>query len=150
TMASEGRTIVCTIHQPSSQVFALFDHILLMADGRVAFMGTTETAKHFFSSLGYGSTITSNNYEENRIKQICDKYLISNFCQQISGNNNAIECQTRHTLNDSFSDDNNNSANRWSGYKYGFWAQLRALLWRSYLLTIRNQEIIIAQMIFML
>ncbi|CAG2115825.1 unnamed protein product, partial [Medioppia subpectinata] len=92
TMASEGRTIVCTIHQPSSQpssqVFALFDHILLMADGRVAFMGTTETAKHFFSSLGfvcpkncnlsdyyikelgYGSSITSNNYEENRIKVI--------------------------------------------------------------------------------
>ncbi|CAG2116672.1 unnamed protein product, partial [Medioppia subpectinata] len=45
TMASEGRTIVCTIHQPSSQVFALFDHILLMADGRVAFMGTTELVR---------------------------------------------------------------------------------------------------------
>ncbi|CAG2180492.1 unnamed protein product [Oppiella nova] len=41
TMASEGRTIICTIHQPSSQVFALFDNILFMADGRVAFMGTT-------------------------------------------------------------------------------------------------------------
>ncbi|CAG2118338.1 unnamed protein product, partial [Medioppia subpectinata] len=92
--------------------------------------------------------ITSNNYEENRIKQICDKYLISNFCQQISGNNNAIECQTRHTFNDSFNDDNNNSAIRWSGYKYGFWAQLWALLWRSYLLTTRNHDIMIAQMLF--
>ncbi|CAG2108227.1 unnamed protein product [Medioppia subpectinata] len=41
TMASEGRTILCTIHQPSSHIFELFEHILLMADGRVAFMGKT-------------------------------------------------------------------------------------------------------------
>ncbi|CAG2172928.1 unnamed protein product, partial [Oppiella nova] len=34
TMASEGRTVVCTIHQPSSPVFELFDSLLLMADGR--------------------------------------------------------------------------------------------------------------------
>ena len=38
-MSSQGRTIVCTIHQPSSEVFAMFDQILLMADGRVAFIG---------------------------------------------------------------------------------------------------------------
>jgi ABC-type sugar transport system ATPase subunit len=40
TMASEGRTVICTIHQPSSPVFELFDSLLLMADGRVAFMGS--------------------------------------------------------------------------------------------------------------
>jgi len=40
TMASEGRTVICTIHQPSSPVFQLFDSLLLMADGRVAFMGS--------------------------------------------------------------------------------------------------------------
>ena len=38
-MAAQGRTIICTIHQPSSEVFAMFDKLLLMADGRVAFMG---------------------------------------------------------------------------------------------------------------
>ena len=42
-MASEGRTIICTIHQPSSQVFQMFDNLLLMADGRVAFMGKSST-----------------------------------------------------------------------------------------------------------
>ncbi|CAG2172693.1 unnamed protein product [Oppiella nova] len=52
TMASEGRTVICTIHQPSSQVFELFDRLLLMADGRVAFMGSIGEAKDFFSSQG--------------------------------------------------------------------------------------------------
>ncbi|CAG2182722.1 unnamed protein product [Oppiella nova] len=52
TMTSEGRTVVCTIHQPSSPVFELFDSLLLMADGRVAFMGSIGEAKDFFSSQG--------------------------------------------------------------------------------------------------
>ncbi|CAG2114592.1 unnamed protein product, partial [Medioppia subpectinata] len=123
TMASEGRTIVCTIHQPSSQVFALFDHILLMADGRVAFMGTTELA------------ITSDKFEIKRekVNKICDNYLNSRFCQQISVNNNAIECQTRHTFGAQI--DDNSRTKYLTAYKYGFWAQMRALLWRSYLLT---------------
>jgi ABC-type multidrug transport system ATPase subunit len=40
---------VCTIHQPSSQVFALFDRILLMAEGRVAYLGSVRGALDFFA-----------------------------------------------------------------------------------------------------
>jgi ABC-type multidrug transport system ATPase subunit len=49
-MASKGKVVVCTVHQPSSQVFAMFDHVLLMAEGRTAFMGPTSKALEFFSS----------------------------------------------------------------------------------------------------
>jgi ABC-type multidrug transport system ATPase subunit len=33
-LANQNRTIVCTIHQPSIEVFALFDKLILMAHGQ--------------------------------------------------------------------------------------------------------------------
>lgn len=47
---AQGKTIIATLHQPSSELFALFDRILLMAEGRVAFMGTADQAYTFFKS----------------------------------------------------------------------------------------------------
>ncbi|CAD7943430.1 unnamed protein product [Amoebophrya sp. A25] len=37
----ENRLIVCTIHQPSSYVFSLFDHCILLKDGRMLLEGKT-------------------------------------------------------------------------------------------------------------
>ncbi|KAK7066127.1 ATPase activity protein [Halocaridina rubra] len=47
-LAARGKTIISTIHQPSSEVFALFDRVLLMAEGRVAYLGSIEGALKFF------------------------------------------------------------------------------------------------------
>lgn len=49
TMAQTGKTVICTIHQPSSELYALFDKLLLLAEGKVAFMGTPEEANIFFT-----------------------------------------------------------------------------------------------------
>lgn len=49
SMAEQHKIIISTIHQPSSEVFAIFDRILLMAEGRVAFLGSTDDALKFFS-----------------------------------------------------------------------------------------------------
>ena len=49
TLARQGKTIVCTIHQPSSQVYSLFDKVLLMAEGRLAYLGHLDSARTFFS-----------------------------------------------------------------------------------------------------
>lgn len=48
-MAERGKTILSTIHQPSSEVYAMFDRILLIAEGRVAFLGDADEAYQFFS-----------------------------------------------------------------------------------------------------
>lgn len=52
SMAATRRTILATIHQPSSQVFEMFDEILLLSQGRVAFMGSSADALIFFSRIG--------------------------------------------------------------------------------------------------
>lgn len=49
TFAHRGRTVLCTIHQPSSSIFDEFDRIILVADGRIAFAGTKAAAIDFFS-----------------------------------------------------------------------------------------------------
>ncbi|XP_018021065.1 protein white [Hyalella azteca] len=51
-MAERGKTIIATIHQPSSEVYAMFDRVLLMAEGRVAFLGDADAAYLFFSRVG--------------------------------------------------------------------------------------------------
>lgn len=48
-LARQGKTIVCTIHQPSSQVYDMFDKILLMAEGRLAYLGSLDGVKSFFA-----------------------------------------------------------------------------------------------------
>ena len=49
-LASRGKTVICTIHQPSSEVFAMFDRILLMSEGRTAFLGPVDQALEFFAA----------------------------------------------------------------------------------------------------
>jgi ABC-type multidrug transport system ATPase subunit len=38
-LLAEGRTIVCTIHSPTSKAFALFDDLLVLKEGKLAFGG---------------------------------------------------------------------------------------------------------------
>lgn len=49
SFAAKGRTVLCTIHQPSSDIFSSFDRIILIAEGRVAFSGRIDQAVEFFA-----------------------------------------------------------------------------------------------------
>lgn len=51
--AAQGKTVICTIHQPSSELMALFDRLVLLAEGRVAFAGNATGALNFFERLVY-------------------------------------------------------------------------------------------------
>lgn len=46
-------TILCTIHQPSSEVFFLFDLIIFMKNGRILYQGPVDETTSYFSKLGY-------------------------------------------------------------------------------------------------
>jgi len=51
-LADSGRTILCTIHQPRADIFALFDTLLLMAAGKAAYFGPTASIGTYLGSLG--------------------------------------------------------------------------------------------------
>ncbi|EGI61707.1 Protein scarlet [Acromyrmex echinatior] len=51
SFALRNRTVLCTIHQPSSTIFDSFHRIIFLAGGRVAFAGTSTQAIQFFSSV---------------------------------------------------------------------------------------------------
>ncbi|KAG0023451.1 hypothetical protein BGZ80_009402 [Entomortierella chlamydospora] len=47
------RTVVCTIHQPRSNIFALFDQLVLLAKGQLVYSGQTRNLNAHFTSLGH-------------------------------------------------------------------------------------------------
>eukprot|EP00179_Madagascaria_erythrocladioides_P005209 CAMPEP_0198312416 /NCGR_PEP_ID=MMETSP1450-20131203/3790_1 /TAXON_ID=753684 ORGANISM="Madagascaria erythrocladiodes, Strain CCMP3234" /NCGR_SAMPLE_ID=MMETSP1450 /ASSEMBLY_ACC=CAM_ASM_001115 /LENGTH=678 /DNA_ID=CAMNT_0044015361 /DNA_START=101 /DNA_END=2137 /DNA_ORIENTATION=+ len=52
-LASAGRTVVTTIHQPRSNIFTLFDKLLLLSEGRVMYFGNAKDAVDYFSRLSF-------------------------------------------------------------------------------------------------
>ena len=50
-LASTGRTIIITIHQPRSDIFFLFDRLTLLSTGNVAYTGPTKDCLSWFESL---------------------------------------------------------------------------------------------------
>ena len=48
----EGKTIITSIHQPSSAVFFAFDKLMLLADGNVVYFGTPQGSLEHVKKLG--------------------------------------------------------------------------------------------------
>jgi ABC-type multidrug transport system ATPase subunit len=44
SLARDGRTVISSIHQPSSEVFALFDDLFLLSGGETVYFGEAKTA----------------------------------------------------------------------------------------------------------
>lgn len=48
-----NRTVVFTIHQPRSNIVALFDRLLLLAHGQAVYSGPFSRCQEYFDSIGY-------------------------------------------------------------------------------------------------
>ncbi|XP_073236643.1 protein white-like [Porites lutea] len=150
-LAASGRTIMCTIHQPSSEVYAMFDSVLFLAEGRTAYMGTTAEAVPHFERLGYPCPMNYNPADyfvqtlaivpgeeeqcRDRVKEICDAYseVEAERSKEESGyksGDRGIERQ------DSFQADV--LFKKRSPYKASWCRQLMALLWRSWIVNKRD------------
>lgn len=49
----QKKTLVATIHQPSSEIFYLFDDLLLLEEGEIVFYGPVESVIEYFTSIGF-------------------------------------------------------------------------------------------------
>lgn len=52
-IARQGRTVICTIHQPSSELFGFFDSLMLLSRGQVVYFGPGSQALPYFASIGH-------------------------------------------------------------------------------------------------
>ncbi|XP_029116383.1 ABC transporter G family member 26 [Elaeis guineensis] len=59
-LAKTGRTIITTIHQPSSRMFHMFDKLLLISEGYPIYHGEARECMQYFASLGFVPEIAMN------------------------------------------------------------------------------------------
>ena len=52
-LTDEGRTVVATIHQPSSDILRLFDDIILLNHGKIVYQGEVKNLVPYFDNIGY-------------------------------------------------------------------------------------------------
>ncbi|KAL1462366.1 hypothetical protein WDU94_014206, partial [Cyamophila willieti] len=93
------KTIICAIHQPSSELLHLFDSLVILAESRTAYIGSPDGAVEFLKTQGYECprnfnpadyfikilAITADDVQnsQKRIKLICDAYVSSQTAQTI-------------------------------------------------------------------
>ncbi|KAK9886096.1 hypothetical protein WA026_014886 [Henosepilachna vigintioctopunctata] len=146
-VAHTGRTVICTLHQPSSELFQIFDKVCLLSEGRTAFLGNPEEANIFFRKLEAPCPVNFNpadyyiqllsivpGREEScrqAVKVICDTFESSKKFKE-----NIADVQV------SPSEDLWSSEEfQLSPYKVSWCAQFRAVSWRSWLAIIRNPRL---------
>ena len=168
-LASTGKAVICTIHQPSSEVFAMFDRILLMAEGRTAYLGPAgQAALDFFASQGLPcptnynpadyfihtlATVPDEEAESKaRSRAICDAFDSSEAGRRVQEAvvTNRLVVQQQQQPNSGGSnhkvteEDVHQVAPKMkrSPYKAHWFAQFRAVLWRSFTNNIREPVVL--------
>ncbi|KAG6463199.1 hypothetical protein O3G_MSEX013735 [Manduca sexta] len=51
-LARDGRTIVCTIHQPPASIYTMFDQVYILAEGMCIYDGCSDDTVPYLASLG--------------------------------------------------------------------------------------------------
>lgn len=52
-LCKEGHTVISSIHQPRSSIFAMFDDLILLSEGRMLYSGPADQALSYFEQLGH-------------------------------------------------------------------------------------------------
>jgi ABC-type multidrug transport system ATPase subunit len=56
----ENRTVISTIHQPNTDIYEMFDRLVLLAKGKIIYFNKADLAVDYFDALGYTCPALSN------------------------------------------------------------------------------------------
>lgn len=94
SLARQGKTIVCTIHQPSAISFALFDNVYVLSRGKCVYQGVPDAIVPFMSQANF---ICPKHYSpSDYIIEICDTedMNIVNTLSNLTQNGKLMCCST--------------------------------------------------------
>ncbi|KAJ8760424.1 hypothetical protein K2173_015091 [Erythroxylum novogranatense] len=60
SLSQRGKTIVTSMHQPSSRVYQMFDSVLLLSEGRCLYFGKGSQAMDYFRTVGFSPSFPMN------------------------------------------------------------------------------------------
>ncbi|CAI4230341.1 unnamed protein product [Auanema sp. JU1783] len=147
-------TILVTIHQPSSQIFELFDKVYLLTEGRLAFFGTLSQAENFWRNIGmevprnfnpsdhYIASLSNPKHSSKcskQIQNICDLYYRSEVGKQMLREARSADQQSTGSTSTSIEWISNRKGEKHiNDYHAGWFTQLRWLIWRNWKTTVRE------------
>ncbi|XP_021375248.1 protein white-like isoform X2 [Mizuhopecten yessoensis] len=146
-LVSKGRTIITTLHQPSSEVFEMFDQLLLLTEGRVAYFGPANEALEFFSNENFQCPPNYNPADyfimtlailpdsvencKRRVESICNSFEKTSTCKGMMDEIGEISSSSSNGYNLSSDFDS-------SRYGASWFAQFINVLWRSWVTNVRD------------
>ncbi|KAK9922027.1 hypothetical protein M0R45_030510 [Rubus argutus] len=100
-IANDGRIVICSIHQPSSDVFSLFNDLLLVAGGETVYFGDAPKAVKFFSDAGFPCPIRKNPPEHylRCISSDFDEVITTLIASQRMSNRSSSPCSSHSQMN---------------------------------------------------
>ncbi|XP_055605635.1 LOW QUALITY PROTEIN: protein scarlet-like [Uranotaenia lowii] len=140
-LTRSGTSIICTIHQPSDELFYMFDGVIMLASGRVGFIGDPNEAVSYFTNLNYsrGANSATSDFlieclSNRKSNEICDRFYASE----------AFQKQQLIIASEYFKTDRSQKSKnmlRWKYPKAAWFYVVRCLIWRNILQAHRNCQL---------
>ncbi|KAG4395178.1 hypothetical protein AAZX31_20G161800 [Glycine max] len=60
SLAKKGKTVITSVHQPSSRVYQMFDKVVVLTEGQCLYFGKGSDAMRYFQSVGFAPSFPMN------------------------------------------------------------------------------------------